>query len=95
MIMMRSLSRMMSPVGLLIGGSLLVLSLPPVRRALRSAAVHAVAGVLILSERVQNMASSGREEIEDIVMEAKMSQFAGEIDASINEEDHINNKELI
>jgi phosphopantothenate synthetase len=69
-----------SPAGLLVGGAVLALSIPPVRRALRSAAVSITAGMLTLTERVQNMMATGREELEDLVVEAKMSQITKDTD---------------
>lgn len=79
MFIMRSISRIIertSPTGLIIGGAVLALSLPPVRNLLRSTAVTAIAGALTLSERFQDMLASGRGEMEDIVLEAKMSQLS-------------------
>lgn len=96
MLLIRSVSRMIertSPTGLIIGGAILALSIPTVRRALRSTAVSVVAGALTLSERIQNMVASGREGLEDVMIEAKMSQIAGDMEISPIEEqsaDHMN-----
>lgn len=83
MFIMRSISRVIertSPAGLIIGGAVIALSLPPVRNLLRSAAVTAVAGALTLSERAQNIIASGREGVKDILREAEMTQIARDID---------------
>jgi hypothetical protein len=83
MLIMRSVSKMMertSPTGLILGGAVLALSIPTVRGLLRSAAVSIVAGTLTLSKRVQNIITSGREGLEDIVLEAKLSQAGNHID---------------
>lgn len=61
----------MSPVGLLFAGTALALSLPPVRRGIRSAAVMTTRGILMAASAVQHTGSAIREEIKDIMAEAR------------------------
>lgn len=62
-----------SPAGLILLGAGLALTLPPVRRGLRSSAVAAIRGVMTVSESVQETLSGMREGMENIVSEARGS----------------------
>lgn len=61
----------MSPVGLVLAGSALVLAMPPVRRGIRAGAVLATRGVLMAVDTVRHTGSVIREELEDIAAEAR------------------------
>lgn len=60
-----------SPVLLAATGAMLALTLPPVRRTIRSAAVLATKGVLIASDEIKEMTGRLRENAESIVQEAR------------------------
>ncbi|QDR82384.1 hypothetical protein [Sporomusa termitida] len=60
-----------APALLLAGGAALVLTLPPVRRGLRMAAVQATKGALIVGDEVKNLTAKLRDKASDIVVEAR------------------------
>lgn len=60
-----------SPMLLAATGAVMVLAFPPVRRGLRSAAVLATKGALIVSDGVKEAAAKMRENAESIVQEAR------------------------
>jgi len=60
-----------SPGGLILVGTMLAIASPPVRRGLRSAAVTATRGVMMVVGAIQGTAATFRENIEDIAAEAK------------------------
>lgn len=64
-----------SPLGLIIGGASLALSIPPLRKGLRKVAVMAVGGVMMVADQVQSLMARGREEAKDIIAEASMSDL--------------------
>lgn len=64
----------MSPVGLLLAGTVLALSIPPVRKGIRSAAVMTTRSILMAAGAVQHTGSAIREEVMDIVAEAKETE---------------------
>lgn len=66
----RMLSRS-SPVLLAATGAAVVLAFPPVRRGLRSAAVLATKGALMVSDKVKDAAAKMRENAESIMQEAR------------------------
>lgn len=61
----------MSPVGLILAGSALVLTMPPVRRGIRAGAVLATRGVLMAVDAIRHTGSVIREEVADITAEAR------------------------
>ncbi|WP_371377925.1 hypothetical protein [Sporomusa aerivorans] len=65
-----------SPVMLVATGAALALALPPVRKGLRSAAILATRGILNISDQVQHTGAAIKEEVEDIVAEAREIQPA-------------------
>lgn len=60
-----------SPTGLILAGTVLALTSPPVRRGLRSVAVMTARGVLAATDTLQNTVTTLRSSLEDIVIEAK------------------------
>lgn len=60
-----------SPVLLAATGAMLALTLPPVRRTIRSAAVLATKGVLIAGDEIKEITGRLRENAESIVQEAR------------------------
>lgn len=60
-----------SPILLAATGAAMVLAFPPVRRGLRSAAVLAIKGVLIVSDGVKEAAGKVKENAASIVQEAR------------------------
>lgn len=66
--------RNISPAGLILAGTMLVIASPPLRRGLRTAAVTAMRGVLTAAGTVQGTMSSCRERLEDIAAEAQNEQ---------------------
>jgi hypothetical protein len=63
--------RQSSPVMLIATGAALAFALPPVRKGLRSAAILATRGVLKVTDQVQHAGAAVKEELEDIVAEAR------------------------
>lgn len=62
-----------------------MLLLPSVREKLRPLAVKTVEGIMGLSEQAQGLFSGVREDLEDIVSEAKFENFKQSIDGAIEE----------
>lgn len=62
-----------------------MLLLPSVREKLRPLAVKTVEGIMGLSEQAQGVFSGVREDLEDIVSEAKFENFKSSIDNAIGE----------
>lgn len=60
-----------SPTMLIATGAALALTLPPVRRGLRSALVLTTRGLLRLTDQVQYLGATMKEELEDVVAEAR------------------------
>ncbi|HWR41913.1 hypothetical protein [Sporomusa sp.] len=60
-----------SPILLIASGTALALTLPPVRRGLRTFAVKATKGALIVSDEVKNLTAKMRDKASDIVVEAR------------------------
>lgn len=65
------LLRRSSPVGIILGGTALALTIPPIRQGLRSLAVAATRGVLSITDEAKKVTSASRESMEDIISEAK------------------------
>jgi methyl-accepting chemotaxis protein len=63
-----------SPLGLLAAGAVLAVSLPPVRKGLRCAAVVTTRGVLGALDYAQELAANVREQAEDLVAEARSGE---------------------
>jgi len=62
-----------SPVGIILGGTALALTVPPLRRGLRTVAVLATRGVLSISDEAKRVTKISRENMEDMINEAKDS----------------------
>jgi len=60
-----------SPVGIIVGATALVLTVPPIRKGLRALAVVATRGVLSISDEAKRFTAESRENMEDILREAK------------------------
>lgn len=61
-----------TPAGLILTGATLALTLPPVRNGLRGAAVLTAKGVLMVADEIRSAGAHLKEEVEDIVAEARM-----------------------
>lgn len=61
-----------SPAGLILAGTAVALTSPPIRKQLRSVAVMATRGVLMAADTLQSTAATLREGVEDIVAEARV-----------------------
>lgn len=60
-----------SPVGIILGGTALALTVPPLRRGLRTVAVVATRGVLSIADEAKRVTAVSRENMESIINEAK------------------------
>ena len=62
-----------SPTMLIATGAALALALPPVRKGLRSAAILTTRGFLNITDQIQHIGTTMKEELEDFVAEARES----------------------
>lgn len=60
-----------SPVGVLVGGTVLFLGLPLLRKGLRCAAVLTARAIYSVTDEAKKVTSASRESMEDIISEAK------------------------
>jgi hypothetical protein len=60
-----------SPAGLLVGGTVMFLGFPVLRKGLRTLAVVVTRGVLSITDKAKEITAVSRESMEDIVREAK------------------------
>lgn len=63
--------RRSSPVGIVLGGVVLALAIPPVRQGFRTIAVAATRGILSITDEAKKITSTSRENMRDIISEAK------------------------
>jgi hypothetical protein len=66
-----NLLRRSSPFGIILGGAALVLAIPPVRQGFRTVAVAATRGILSITDEAKRITSTSRENMKDIISEAK------------------------
>lgn len=60
-----------SPMAIILGGTALALTVPPIRQGLRTLAVAATRGVLSITDEAKRVTSVSRESMEDIMSEAQ------------------------
>jgi hypothetical protein len=68
------LLRRSSPFGIILGGAVLALAIPPVRQGFRTVAVAATRGILSITDEAKKITSTSRENMRDIISEAKDSE---------------------
>jgi hypothetical protein len=65
------LLRRSSPFGIILGGAVLALAIPPVRKGFRTVAVAATRGILSITDEAKKITSTSHENMRDIISEAK------------------------
>jgi|GEM_PF-2273310 len=60
-----------SPVGIILGGAALAMTVPPIRQGLRTVAVAAVRGIVSITDEAKRVTSDSSEDMDDIIKEAK------------------------
>jgi len=63
--------RRSSPFGIILGGAVLALAIPPVRQGFRTVAVAATRGILSITDEAKRITSTSRENMKDIISEAQ------------------------
>ena len=67
--------RRSSPFGIILGGTVLALAIPPVRQGFRTVAVAATRGILSITDEAKKITSASRENMKDMISEAKDSEM--------------------